>query len=106
MEIGILGLPQSGKSTLFEIMTRLHSRDMHGEPCIRGLTSVPDDRFDDLVDVFQPEKISPARIPFIDINARGENAWDSIRQTLSAAEGLIHVVDGFSTPDVQEILNR
>jgi GTP-binding protein YchF len=106
MEIGILGLPQSGKSTLFEIMTRLHSRDMHGEPCIRGLTSVPDDRFDDLVDVFQPEKISPARIPFIDINARGENAWDSIRQTLSAAEGLIHIVDGFSTPDVQEILNR
>ena len=75
MEIGILGLPQSGKSTLFEIMTGVRSRDMHGDPCIRGLTSVPDDRFDDLVNVFQPAKISPAKIPFIDINARGENTW-------------------------------
>jgi len=56
MEIGILGLPQSGKSTLFEIMTGIHSRDMHGDPCIRGLTNVPDDRFDELVNVFQPVK--------------------------------------------------
>ena len=36
MEIGILGLPQSGKSTLFEIMTGVRSREMHGETCVRG----------------------------------------------------------------------
>jgi len=106
MEIGILGLPQSGKSTLFEIMTGVQSRDMHGEPCIRGLTSVPDDRFDDLVNVFHPEKISPAKIPFIDINARGENTWEPIRQTLNGADGVIHVVDGFSTQGVRDVVSR
>ncbi len=106
MEIGILGLPQSGKSTLFEIMTGVHSRDMHGETCVRGLTSVPDERFDDLVNVFQPEKISPAKVPFIDINARGENSWDPIRQTLNGADGVIHVVDGFSTQGVFDIVSR
>ena len=45
MEIGILGLPQSGKSTLFEIMTGVKSREMHGETCVRGLATVPDARF-------------------------------------------------------------
>jgi ribosome-binding ATPase YchF (GTP1/OBG family) len=106
MEIGILGLPQSGKSTLFEIMTGVHSRDMHGEPCIRGLTSVPDERFDDLVNVFHPDKISPAKIPFIDINTRGENTWEPIRQTLNGADGVIHIVDGFSTQGVHDIVSR
>jgi len=106
MEIGILGLPQSGKSTLFEIMTGIHSRDMHGDPCIRGLTNVPDDRFDELVNIFQPAKISPAKIPFVDINTRGENTWEPIRQTLNGADGVIHVVDGFSTQGVQDIVRR
>ena len=51
MEIGILGLPQSGKSTLFEIMTGVRSREMHGETCVRGLATVPDARFDRLEEV-------------------------------------------------------
>jgi GTP-binding protein YchF len=106
MEIGILGLPQSGKSMLFEIMTGVHSRDMHSEPCIRGLTCVPDERFDDLVQIYQPQKISPAKIPFIDINTRGENSWDPIRQTLNGADCVIHVVDGFSTQEVHDIVRR
>jgi ribosome-binding ATPase len=106
MEIGILGLPQSGKSTLFEIMTGVQSRDLHEDLCVRGLTHVPDSRFDDLVTIFLPEKVSPAKIPFIDINIRGENSWEPIRQKLSGTDGLINVVDAFSTSDVSEIVNR
>lgn len=106
MEIGILGLPQSGKSTLFEIMTGLKSKDMHHEVCVRGLATVPDSRFDKLAEIFQPAKISPARIPFTDVNAAGEKAWNAVRQSLSGADGLVHVVDAFSAVDLSEALNR
>ena len=106
MEIGILGLPQSGKSTLFEIMTGVRSREMHGETCVRGLATVPDARFDKLAELFKPVKVSPAKVPFSDVNAVGEKAWDAIRQSLSGAEGLLHVVDAFTASGVPEILSR
>jgi len=106
MEIGILGLPQSGKSTLFEIMTGIQSYERHGESCVRGLATVPDERFNHLVEIFRPAKSSPAKVCFIDVNAVGEGAWNSIRQNLSGSDGFLHVVDGFSTPDAQEAVKR
>ena len=106
MEIGIIGLPQSGKSTLFEIMTGVKSREMHAETCVRGLATVPDARFDRLAEIFRPERVSPAKVPFSDVNAVGEKAWDAVRQSLAGAEGLLHVVDAFTAADVPEILNR
>ena len=106
MEIGIIGLPQSGKSTLFEIMTGVRSREMHAETCVRGLAVVPDARFDRLAEIFRPERVSPAKVPFSDVNAVGEKAWDAVRQSLAGAEGLLHVVDAFTAADVPEILSR
>ncbi|MBU2053366.1 MAG: YchF family ATPase [Proteobacteria bacterium] len=106
MEIGIIGLPQSGKSTLFEIMTGVKSREMHAETCVRGLAAVPDARFDRLVEIFKPEKVSPAKVPFSDVNAVGEKAWDAVRQSLAGAEGLLHVVDAFTAADAAEIVGR
>jgi len=106
MEIGIIGLPQSGKSTLFEIMTGVKSRDIHNETCVRGLAIVPDARFDRLAEIFRPAKISPARIPFSDVNATGEKAWNAVRQNLSGADGLVHVVDAFTAANTSEVMNR
>src|SRR5208283_3608947 len=101
MEMGILGLPQSGKSTLFEIMTGMESGQSHNETVVRGQASVPDERFDKLVEIYKPVKVSPAKVPIADVHAVGEHPWEAIRQNLSGTDGILHVVDGFSLPDVQ-----
>lgn len=106
MEIGIIGLAQSGKSTIFEIMTGVKSREIFGEQFVKGIAKVPDDRFDKLVEIFKPAKVSPAMVPFIDVNATGENAWDQIRQNLIAVDGVLHIVDGFTSKSVDEIVSR
>lgn len=106
MEIGILGLPQSGKSTLFEIMTGIKSREIFGEPFVRGVAKVPDARFDKLVRIFNPKKVTPASVPFIDICAGGENQWDAMRTAFSSADGLLHIVDGFTTDSADEAASR
>jgi len=106
LEIGILGLPQSGKSTLFEIMTGIKSREMHGEQYVRGIAAVPDQRFERLVEIYQPAKITPAKVPFVDVNASGEKAWNAIRQNMGSADGFIHIIDGFTTDDVGEIAEQ
>lgn len=106
MEIGILGLPQSGKSTLFEIMTGIKGREIFGEPSVRGIAAVPDERFDALVDIFEPAKVTPAKVPFVDICPQGEDAWDAIRRTLAAADGLVHVIDAFTASDPKEVSQR
>jgi Predicted GTPase, probable translation factor len=105
MEMGILGLPQSGKSTLFEIMTGVKSGQSHTETVVRGQASVPDERFDKLVEIYKPVKVSPAKVPFSDVHAVGEHPWEAIRQNLSGADAILHVVDGFSLPDTSLALD-
>jgi ribosome-binding ATPase YchF (GTP1/OBG family) len=89
MEIGILGQQQSGKSTLFQIMTGVNSAEVFGEKFVRGVAKVPDKRFDKLVELFKPAKVTPAAIPFVDVNASGEGAWATIRQNLSGVDGIL-----------------
>jgi hypothetical protein len=87
-------------------MTGIRSRDVYGESCVRGQAAVPDERFDRLVSIFHPAKVSPARAPFVDVHADGEKAWEAVRQTLAGADGLLHVVDGFTAADLQEMVSR
>jgi len=106
MEIGIIGLAQSGESTLFEIMTGVRCRAVHGDTVSRGLATVPDIRFDHLVEVFRPAKISPAKVPFLDVHATGGGSWEAVRQSLSGTDALLHVIDGFAALDAEEAVRH
>ena len=97
MEIAVLGLKQSGKSALFQIMTGINSAEVYGEPTVHGIAKVPDERFDHLVNIFKPAKVTPASIPFTDVNVQGEKGWDDVRGKISGCDSIIHIVDCFTT---------
>jgi len=106
MEIGIIGLPQSGKSTLFRIMTGVAEGAGFNDPVVRGVSRVPDSRFDRLASVFGPEKVTPASVPFLDVRAQEGSGWDLIRKSLVNADGILHVIDGFTTSSTEEVIRR
>ncbi|MBI2092590.1 MAG: redox-regulated ATPase YchF [Deltaproteobacteria bacterium] len=106
MEIGILGAAQSGKSALFQIMTGIDSRAVFGEPYVKGVAKIPDARFAKLAEIFKPAKVSPATIPFIDVNASDKDAWAAIRQNLSGVDGILHIIDAFTNDNADELVKR
>lgn len=69
MQIGIVGLPQSGKSTLFQTITKTHldSSAMAKVETHQSVIKVPDDRLDKLTEIFQPPKKTNATIEVLDI---------------------------------------
>lgn len=99
LRIGIVGLSQVGKSTLFRILTRAHGADLtSGKPEARiGVAHVPDDRLDHLIEMYQPKKRVYASIEYvdtpggvIDLARTGSQA-----QTLREVAALAHVVRAF-----------
>lgn len=104
MKVGIIGLPQSGKTTLFHAL--LHGAQEGAVPGFagahHGTVPVPDPRFDYLVSRYQPKKATPATVEFIDGAAHisterhkpafGTDFFQGVRQV----DALVHVVDAFS----------
>ena len=71
MKLGMVGLPNVGKSTLFNAITNAGAQSANYpfctiEPNI-GMVSVPDERLDSLAEMYQPDKFTPATIAFVDI---------------------------------------
>ena len=64
MKLGIIGLPQTGKKTLFQLITGHTITEHDLKKNIAGTASIRDIRFDKLVDLYQPKKEAPARIEF------------------------------------------
>jgi hypothetical protein len=110
LKCGIIGLPLSGKSTVFNVVTRAGAEvkpyaSGKTDPN-RAMVNVPDERFDNLVRIFEPKKETPATVEFVDLaglsrNAsKGEGLGNSFLSFVAESDALVHVVRVFGNPDV------
>ena len=103
MQTGIIGLPLTGKTSLFRILTkaRVESRGAPNQPHV-GIARVPDARLAKLAEVFKPKKITYATIEYVDIGGlqkdREKNSASLV--PLREADALAHVVRLFEDPSV------
>ena len=110
LTVGIIGLPLSGKTTLFNALTRAGA-DISGYPTStvqanRAVVQVPDERLTRLAEIFHPRKIVPTAIEFVDVAGLGQESATAKREGLSAeflghirnADALAIVVRCFENP--------
>ena len=108
MELALIGLPQSGKTTLLRALTRGRTEaSSHGSSRMEintGVTHVADPRLDTLAGIFSPPKTVPVEMRFLDVPAPyGEDRQGIAGQFLNAVQGvdaLVHVVRQFEDPAV------
>jgi ribosome-binding ATPase YchF (GTP1/OBG family) len=103
LRAGLIGLPSSGKTTLFELLTSVHEAPRtHGKAEANvGVSRVPDDRLDQLTAMFQPKKRVPATVEFADMAAGRADAKSLVDVVAYRnADALLHVVRAFRDPSV------
>jgi len=116
MEIGIVGLPNVGKSTLFNALTAGHAASSNYpfttiEPNV-GVVLVPDERLGRLSEIFKPKKTTPAAVNFVDIAglvkgaSQGEGLGNKFLANIREVDAIIHVVRLFKDEDVVHTLGE
>lgn len=117
LRCGIVGLPNVGKSTLFNALTESQNAEASNYPFCTiepnvGTIIIPDKRIEELVKIFNPKKIVPSTIEFVDIAglvkgaSKGEGLGNQFLSHIREVEVIIHIVRCFDDNNIIHVSNK